>query len=89
MTPKDLDLELVEVAEKNTEDTEGFSLIFHGPENQLLPQKIYNLQNETEGDLSMFLVPVGERSEGEGADRKVTGYIYEAIFNFLKKKGEA
>ena len=86
MTPEDLDLELVEVTEKDNKDTQSFSLIFHGPENQLLSQKIYDLQNDTLGSQSVFLVPVGEKAEGEGADRKVTGYIYQAIFNSLKKK---
>jgi len=88
MGPEDLNLELVEVTEIDNEHCEGFSLIFHGPENHLLPQKTYHLKHGSEGDMNMFMVPIGERTEGEGADRKVTGYVYQAIFNRLKKKQE-
>ncbi|MBN2068417.1 MAG: hypothetical protein JW739_02160 [Opitutales bacterium] len=86
LNPPPVNLTLREVTEKNNEDVEGFSLIFHSKENHLLPQNTYQLHNDTLGSMNIFLVPVGEKVDGEGADRKVTGYIYQSIFNALKKK---
>ncbi len=49
-----------------------FSLLFQGPENVELPQGMYALRHEMLGDLSLFLVPIGQ-SDGR--------YQLEAIFN--------
>ena len=49
-----------------------FSLIFRGPLQPVLPQRIYALEHERLGRLEIFIVPVGP--EGGGMN-------YEAVFN--------
>ena len=49
-----------------------FSLVFLGRSQVVLPQSIYRLQNETLGELEIFIVPIG---------RKPEGIIYEAVFS--------
>jgi hypothetical protein len=51
-----------------------FSLIFRGPRDPMLSQRIYSLEHPTLGSLTIFLVPVGP--EGDP-----TGLHYQAIFN--------
>ncbi len=53
---------------------EVFSLLFHGPVEYPLQQRIYRLQHDQLGILEIFLVPVGRDKEG---------YHYEAVFNRL------
>ena len=48
-----------------------FSLIFHGPRQPTLPQKIYPLEHDRLGRLEIFLVPLGPQGES---------MRYEAIF---------
>jgi len=48
-----------------------FSLTFRGPGEFVLPQRIYHLEHEEMGALTIFLVPIGP--DGEGMQ-------YEAIF---------
>lgn len=48
-----------------------YSLVFHGPAQPVLPQRIYRLRQEQMGDLDLFLVPIGPDGEG---------MRYEAIF---------
>jgi len=48
-----------------------FSLLFRGPHQPVLPQKIYALAHERLGRLEIFIVPLG--LDGEGMR-------YEAIF---------
>ena len=48
-----------------------FSLLFRGPRQPVLPQKIYPLEHDRLGRLEIFLVPLGP----EGA-----GMCYEAVF---------
>jgi hypothetical protein len=84
--PTELALELIEAKEKDDERCERFSLIFHGPPDRLLPQKLYSLRHDTVGELQLFLVPVGEKTEGEGENRKGVGYLYQAVFNRLKEQ---
>jgi hypothetical protein len=55
---------------------EIFSLVFHGPLDALLPQRIYRLENERMGVVELFIVPIGQNADG---------YAYEAVFNRLKK----
>ncbi len=50
----------------------AFSLIFHGPEETVLPQQTWPLDHDELGRLDLFLVPLGPE---EGAMR------YEAAFN--------
>lgn len=48
-----------------------FSLLFLGPPNVLLPQRIYRVENDRLGDVDLFLVPLGPVPEG---------MRYEAVF---------
>lgn len=82
----ELALELVEVKESCNAQCEGFSLIFNGPSEMLLPQKLYAVSHDTLGENQIFLVPIGEKAEGEGENRKIVGYRYQAVFNRLKEQ---
>lgn len=48
-----------------------FSLLFSGPLQPVLPQRIYPLENAETGAFELFLVPLGPQGEG---------MRYEAIF---------
>jgi hypothetical protein len=48
-----------------------FSLLFRGPREIVLPQRIYTLSHTTLGTFGLFLVPIGPDAEG---------MRYEAIF---------
>ncbi len=51
---------------------QAFSLFFRGPAAPVLPQRIYAVRHPAiEGELGIFLVPVG---------RDATGVEYEAVF---------
>ncbi|CAN5846796.1 hypothetical protein BH20ACI4_BH20ACI4_07390 [soil metagenome] len=76
-TAEPMEIELAEISElKRLGAQEIFSLIFTGDKNFFLPQRLYELEHETLGRDSLFLVPVGE----EGDRIK-----YESVFNRLKK----
>lgn len=49
----------------------AFSLIFRGPRETVLPQRIYRLAHDRLGELDIFLVPIGANQEG---------IQYEALF---------
>jgi len=49
-----------------------FSLVFLGPRDPLLPQRIYPLENPSLGRLEIFLVAIAADAEG---------VKYEAVFN--------
>ena len=49
-----------------------FSVVFRGPVEPELTQRIYPLDNETLGRLEIFLVPIGPDDEG---------MRYQAVFN--------
>jgi hypothetical protein len=49
-----------------------FSLVFRGPREPLLPQRIYPLQHSVLGVLEIFLVPIGPDELGQR---------YEAVFS--------
>ena len=68
------DMELVEVTDKTPAGFAGtqFSLLFRGPLDVLLPQRIYPLDHPEMGRLDLFLVPVAQKKDG---------YRYEAFFN--------
>lgn len=70
-----LSLELIEVAELYASpQMENFSLVFQGPEQTPLAQKIYPFSHGELGEFSIFIVPIG---------RTERGMRYEAIFNRL------
>lgn len=58
----------------STSRQEQFSLIFSGPLELFLPQRIYRLEHDQLGLLDLFLVPIRQDADG---------YQYEAIINRL------
>ena len=48
-----------------------FSIVFRGPTDVHLPQRIYTLENHEMGSMDLFLVPIGRDGQG---------MRYEAIF---------
>ena len=57
---------------------EIFSLIFHGPDKQLLPQRIYSFEHDRMGRFDLFIVPIGQKP----------GFIqYQVLFNRFIKPG--
>ncbi len=69
----ELELNLAQVSELSTnQNYEMFSLVFDGPAEYPLRQRIYRLEHDQLGSLELFLVPVGR-------DKEV--YHYEAVFN--------
>lgn len=50
----------------------GFSLVFTGPVEPLLPQRIYRMVHDDLGEFDIFIVPIA---------RDGTGARYEAVFN--------
>mgnify|MGYP001554132432 CR=1 FL=1 len=71
-----LELTLVSVERHPHGDTfenkEVFSILFRGPVDRQIMQNTYTLENETMGELALFIVPVGP-------DQK--GMCYEAVFS--------
>jgi hypothetical protein len=76
----ELTLELVEARAADEERARAaaatgvrtpFSLVFSGPLEPLLPQRIYRLEHERLGTFDLFLVPIGPE---DGAMR------YQAVF---------
>lgn len=73
-----LEFELIEVQEMSdsTDEVQGhrrpFSIVFRGPEQPVLPQRIYRIEHPSMGTLDLFLVPLGPGRSG--------GIHYEAVF---------
>ena len=67
-----LDLELVSSTGLNEGSERPFSIVFRGPGDALLPQRIYRMEHAEIGAFEIFLVPIGPDDEG---------LLYEAIFN--------
>lgn len=59
---------------------EAFSLIFYGPLEFFLPQGLRRLKHAKLGEMDIFLVPIGKKSDG---------YEYEAVFNHLIQPAQA
>ena len=76
-SPTQLEAKLTEVDDRKSSSTlEQFSILFQGPTEPILPQKIYDVQHPTMGEFELFLVPIG-------ADE--SGVTYESVFShFLK-----
>jgi len=66
------ELELIEVSDQSAPHHVNFSLVFRGPHQPLLPQRIYALEHDALGRLDLFIVPVRRAPEG---------LEYEAVFN--------
>ena len=76
-TDEPLELELVKVSDlKSGGGQEFFSLLFHGTKDNFLPQQLHELEHDTLGQGSLFLVPVGAKDDI---------IEYEAVFNRLTK----
>ena len=78
LTEPPLELKLSEVtphpsAARGANTREPFSLLFHGPPEPVLPQRIYPLEHPELGKLELFLVPIGPDPNGT--------MQYEAVFN--------
>jgi hypothetical protein len=74
-----LDVELISATSLGEESESAgsdrrqpFSIVFRGPRNLLLPQRIYRMAHAEIGSFELFLVPIGP-------DEK--GLQYEAVFN--------
>jgi Domain of unknown function (DUF6916) len=74
-----LDLDLVELDESGSGSAAPpeaarapFSVVFLGPREPVLPQRIYRLEHDELGTLDLFLVPIA---------RDAAGVRYEAVFN--------
>ncbi len=72
-----LELTLLEAVAIGSDPQDGerhpFSVMFLGPAEPILPQRIYDLEHAEMGNLSLFLVPLGP-------DRTAQGIRYEAVF---------
>jgi len=68
-------LKLTQVVKRvKTPQQEVFSLVFHGPGTNFIPQGSHKLKHEQLGEVEIFLVPVGQDKDG---------FEYEAVFNHL------
>ena len=83
--PANTVLTLVETTKRDEKEYHGISLIFHGPPDKFLPQKTYRFSHDTLGEFDMFIVPIGELKEGGAEKQTLSGFVYQAIFNQLKK----
>lgn len=60
------------VEHMKTESQETFSIFFHGPSDPYMLQGMHKLKHNHLGELSIFLVPIGQDKDG---------FQYEAVFN--------
>ncbi|MDD5543535.1 MAG: hypothetical protein PHX83_10220 [Acidobacteriia bacterium] len=68
-----VELQLIQVTDHTrVPEWEQFSLIFQGPPEPFLEQKIYSMGHSVLGSFDVFLVPVGKQP---------AGFLYEAVFN--------
>ena len=68
-----IELKLVETTSISTMPHNiQFSIVFQGPPETILQQKIYKLDHERLGELDLFLVPIAKND---------AGFQYEAVFN--------
>ena len=70
-----LEVELVGISEMKCQRTESFSLLFKGPSDKVVPQRIYRMEHPEMGTLELFLAPVMVAGD--------PGMHYEAVFNRL------
>ena len=75
--PEPLAFKLIEVNKLGSKKKKGeqgrrpFSVIFRGPADRILPQRIYQVSHKKMGTFDLFLVPVGQDAHG---------IQYEALF---------
>ena len=68
---------LVKIDAKEGVATEGFSLIFKGPKEPVLPQDTLKMKHAQMGEFDLFIGPV--------LSPEADGVYYEAVFSRLKK----
>jgi hypothetical protein len=69
----EVELVLVEVrAVGSASEGDSFSILFRGPGDPVLPQRMYPFTHEALGRFHLFIVPVGRHPDG---------LEYEAVFN--------
>ena len=57
--PDPIQVRLVEVSEEHIGGGFGqFSLFFHGPADEILPQGTYSFRHDVLGSLALFIVPI-------------------------------
>jgi hypothetical protein len=83
--PEGTFLKLVKVTRREEEGYRGESLILHGPADKFLPQMTYAFTHDTLGNLDMFVVPIGELKERRDGRIVRSGFIYQAVFSWLKE----
>ena len=67
-----LELELLDVTDASAPSQVRFSILFRGPQEPLLPQRIYPFEHDQLGAFDLFIVPIR---------RDKNGLYYEAVFN--------
>lgn len=72
-----VELELIEVEEREHPRVELFLVHFRGPRAPWLEQQIYRLEHEKLGGVAIFLTAI------EGNE---DGIVYEAVFNRMRKR---
>lgn len=72
------ELSLVDVAGKEDAYTEGFSLLFKGDKQNVLPQDTHTVAHAKLGTFDLFLGPV--------VTGKTDAVYYQAVFNRMKGK---
>ena len=74
-----VETELIEFKEFNmSPKQEQFSLLFRGPLDHFLQQRMYKVEHDKLGTFDLFLVPIRRDEEG---------FYYEAVFNRMIKEG--
>lgn len=72
---KEFEIELVETtAPVINASQKMYSLFFTSPKDYFLPQKTYELRHDELGEVTLFLVPIGETENR---------FRYQAVFNLL------
>jgi hypothetical protein len=71
-----VELELIKISEKSSEFSEGFSLLFRGPKDNVFPHNTHRMKHPGIGEFDLFIGPV--------MYPKTDGVYYEVIFNRLK-----
>ena len=80
-SPRPIDLKLISVTPRKIEPheeagMERFSVVFFGPADVFLPQRLYRLSHPEMGEFEVFLVPIKQEPEG---------FRYEAVYNFYRE----
>lgn len=74
---KSIEVELVEIEEKNRDPVESFSIFFRGPKDQVFSQETYTVKHPEMGEIRLFLVPI--------IYGKQDGTYYQSVFSRLKE----